>query len=90
MPKKGTVIEQAGKIDDLSFEAALQELQQIVSRLEGEKLSLDESLALFERGQALGRHCDQLLENAELKIAQLAPEAEELCFDPSFYDDTDE
>jgi len=63
----------AKEIEDLSFEEALQELEQIVARLEREKLSLNESLALFERGQNLGNYCSRLLEEAELKVSQLTP-----------------
>jgi exodeoxyribonuclease VII small subunit len=63
---------QANEIEDLTFEAALIELEQIVSQLESEQLSLDESLALFERGQRLSSHCSEILEQAELKITHLA------------------
>jgi exodeoxyribonuclease VII small subunit len=48
-------------------------MEQIVRQLEDGNLSLDDSLALFERGQALSVRCQQLLENAELKVQQLAP-----------------
>jgi len=59
--------------EEMSFEEALHELEQIVSRLENEPLGLDESLALFERGQALGSHCAQILDKAELKVTRLTP-----------------
>jgi len=67
MPKKVT----AGKIDDLTFEQAFAELEATVARLEGGDLSLEESLALFERGQRLSAHCSRLLEQAELKVTEL-------------------
>jgi len=67
MPKKVT----AGKIDDLTFEQAFAELEATVERLEGGDLSLEESLALFERGQRLSAHCSRLLEQAELKVTEL-------------------
>ena len=58
-------------VDDLSFEDASAELEALVAALESEKKSLEESLALFERGQALVKHCARLLEKAELKVKQL-------------------
>ena len=60
------------KVDELTFEQALRELEEIVNRLENEPLSLDESLALFERGQMLGAYCAQLLDKAELKVTSLS------------------
>lgn len=54
-----------------SFEVALQELQAIVVQLEAGNGSLEESLALYTRGQALAAHCSQLLEQAELRIVQI-------------------
>ena len=59
-------------IESLTYEEALAELESIVAVLEAEKRSLDESLALFERGQALARFCSGLLEQAELKIQTLS------------------
>jgi exodeoxyribonuclease VII small subunit len=59
-------------VEDLSYEAAFAELQELVAALEGEPASLDKSIALFERGQALARRCAQLLEEAELKVKRLA------------------
>jgi exodeoxyribonuclease VII small subunit len=56
---------------DLPFEQAFQELDELVKQLEAGDLSLDESLALYERGQALAARCQSLLETAELKIQML-------------------
>jgi exodeoxyribonuclease VII small subunit len=53
------------------FEASLNELEQIVGKLERGELKLEESLQLFERGVALTRQCRQSLETAELKVKQL-------------------
>lgn len=58
--------------ENLSFEQAFDLLEQIVSTLENGELPLDRSIELYERGQALGRHCIQLLENAEIRINRLA------------------
>jgi exodeoxyribonuclease VII small subunit len=60
-------------VEKLSFEEALRELETIVRRLEAGDLTLDESLGLFERGQALAAHCGGLLDNADLKVKQLLP-----------------
>jgi len=64
----------AGKPD---YESAFAELQEIVTRLESGSPSLEESLALFERGQQLAKLCAGLLEKAELRIRDLALPAPE-------------
>ena len=61
---------------ELTFEQAFAQLEEIVAKLESAELSLDESLALFERGQALSAQCAKLLDAAELKVKQLAPGGE--------------
>lgn len=83
-PKKKTGIESKNEIviEELSFEQAFTELESIVSALESEKYSLDETMSLYERGQELARYCSQLLENAELKIQQLSGE-ELVSFNPA-------
>jgi exodeoxyribonuclease VII small subunit len=58
-------------VEELSYEQAFAELEAIVNRLETETLSLEESLVLFERGQALSLRCSSLLESAELRVQQL-------------------
>lgn len=62
-------------IEDLTYEEALAELEQIVGTLEGEQNPLDESMKLYERGQALTAHCGSLLEAAQLKVQKLAGES---------------
>jgi exodeoxyribonuclease VII small subunit len=60
------------------FERSLDELEQLVARMEGGELSLDESLASFERGIGLFRHCQQSLQQAELRVRLLLdPDAPE-------------
>ena len=61
-------------IDELSYEEALAELEEIVSALEDEQNQLEESIKLFERGQALAARCGVLLEAAELKVKQVVGE----------------
>ena len=63
-----------GEIENLSFEQAFGELENTVQKLEAGGLTLEQSLLLFERGQALAAHCNTLLDGAELKIRQLSPE----------------
>lgn len=58
-------------IEDLTYEEALAELEQIVAALEGEQNHLEGAIQLFERGQALAARCSVLLEAAELKIKQV-------------------
>jgi len=58
-------------VEDLSYEEAMTELDVIVESLEGEQSPLDESMKLFERGQALAARCSELLEAAQLKVQKL-------------------
>lgn len=58
-------------VEELSYEEALIELEEIVSTLEGEQNQLEEAIKLFERGQALASRCGALLEAAELKVKQV-------------------
>lgn len=59
------------EVEKLSFEEAFKELEDTVHRLEGGGLTLDESIALFERGTKLAQHCGQKLDDADLKVSQL-------------------
>jgi exodeoxyribonuclease VII small subunit len=61
-------------VEELSYEEALAELEGIVEILEGEQGQLEESIKLFERGQALAARCGALLEAAQLKVKQAAGE----------------
>ena len=73
MPKASTKkIEK--NVEDLSYEEALAELEQVVSALENEKSQLEDAIRLFERGQALAARCGVLLEAAELKVKQVVGE----------------
>ena len=62
------------KVEDLTFEQAFAELEETVRKLEAGGLTLEESLGLFERGQALAARCNVQLDQAELKVRQLSPE----------------
>lgn len=59
------------KKDDENFEELMSELEEITSKLESEKLSLDESMKLFEKGIEISKKCNTKLENAEKKITIL-------------------
>lgn len=61
-------------VEELTYEEALAELEEIVALLEGEQGQLEEAIRLFERGQALATRCGVLLEAAELKVKQVAGE----------------
>lgn len=61
----------APKIDTLSFEAALKELEEIVAKLERGDVDLEESIAIYERGAKLKAHCEGKLKAAELKVEQI-------------------
>lgn len=57
--------------EDLSFEEALEQLEQIVQKLENEEVSLEESVNLYERGMELSKYCTNTLENAEQRIEKV-------------------
>jgi exodeoxyribonuclease VII small subunit len=58
-------------ITAMSFEAALAELETIVTRLEKGDAPLEESIALYERGEALRAHCETRLQQAEAKVEKI-------------------
>ena len=58
-------------IASLPFEKALVELEQIVTRLESGKVDLEQSIAIYERGEALKKHCELLLKDAEARIDKI-------------------
>ena len=55
-------------IDDMKFETALAELENIVSSMEGGKLELEASIAAYRRGMELMQHCQSQLTDAEAQI----------------------
>ncbi len=63
-----------GKNDDIAtlpFEQALTQLEAIVDQLEKGSVPLEESIAIYERGEALKKHCDALLKSAEQRIEKI-------------------
>jgi exodeoxyribonuclease VII small subunit len=72
MVKKGGLA-----MNGLNYEQAFAELEAVVAALEEGRTSLEESLKLFERGQALSSRCAELLKKAELTVTELNKDAEE-------------
>ncbi|MBE2221265.1 MAG: exodeoxyribonuclease VII small subunit [Anaerolineae bacterium] len=64
------------KVEALTFEEALAELEKIVAQLETGDLTLEASLSLFERGQKLAVRCNTQLEQASIRIEQLTTDGE--------------
>lgn len=58
-------------IADLPFERALAELEEIVRRLERGDVPLEDSIAIYERGESLKKHCEGLLKRAEARIEKI-------------------
>ncbi|MEM6534710.1 MAG: exodeoxyribonuclease VII small subunit [Pseudomonadota bacterium] len=63
--------EKAKPVEKMSFEEALAELETIVRQLEQGDVELDRSIAIYERGAALKKHCEARLKAAELKVEQI-------------------
>lgn len=72
----GEDMEMKKDLEGMPFEEALAELEGIVSRLEEGNLTLEASLALFERGQALAAYCSQQLDAAKFRVEQLTEHGE--------------
>jgi exodeoxyribonuclease VII small subunit len=65
------VTETPADISKMPFEDALKELESIVGKLEQGAVALEESIRIYERGEALKSHCDRLLKNAEMRIEKI-------------------
>lgn len=64
-------INQMSESEDITFEDALKQLEEIVHELDESELTLDNALAKFETGVALSRLCHRQLDDAEMRIEQL-------------------
>jgi exodeoxyribonuclease VII small subunit len=62
---------EATDLSALPFENALAELEEIVRRLERGDVPLEDSIAIYERGEALKKHCEALLKRAEARIEKI-------------------
>ena len=64
------------KIDEMSFEEAIRELESVVTALDRGDVALEESISLYERGAALKARCETKLKEAEEKVAQITLDAD--------------
>jgi exodeoxyribonuclease VII small subunit len=62
-------------VTQLTFERAIEELETIVKRLEEGKVPLEESVAIYERGELLKRRCEELLRQAEARVEKITLDA---------------
>jgi exodeoxyribonuclease VII small subunit len=62
-------------VPTLTFERAIEELESIVKRLEEGKVPLEESVTIYERGEALKRRCEELLRQAEARVEKITLDA---------------
>jgi exodeoxyribonuclease VII small subunit len=62
-------------VGQFPFERAIEELESIVKRLEDGKVPLEESVAIYERGEALKRRCEELLHQAEARVQKITLDA---------------
>ncbi|MEM0907342.1 MAG: exodeoxyribonuclease VII small subunit [Pseudomonadota bacterium] len=67
----GAASKKDAAVEGLSFEAAMGELEAIVDKLERGDVSLEESIAFYERGEALKARCDALLKDAEMRVEKV-------------------
>jgi exodeoxyribonuclease VII small subunit len=58
-------------VSEMSFEGAMAELEKVVSQLESSQVALEDSIKLYERGEALKKHCESKLKSAEEKVAEI-------------------
>lgn len=65
-----------GDVAEMSFETALAELEQIVASLESGETALEESIAKYERGEALKTRCETLLKSAEARVEKITSGAD--------------
>jgi len=63
------------KPDELTYEQAVEKLEEIVRRIESGEAGLEESIKLYEEGMALGRRCKEVLAQAEQRVEHLSREA---------------
>ncbi|MBF9042534.1 exodeoxyribonuclease VII small subunit [Rhodobacterales bacterium HKCCE4037] len=62
-------------IEEMSFEDAIRELEQVVTQLDRGEVALEDSIKLYERGAALKARCEAKLKEAEEKVAQITLDA---------------
>lgn len=70
--QQNTAQNQGQPVDSLSFEQAMQELEGLVRNLESGQTALEDSIASYERGIALKKHCEKKLRDAQAKIEKIS------------------
>lgn len=73
--------------EQMTFEEAMQRLEQIVRAMERGEVALEESLKLFREGTELVRKCSALLENAQLQVSKIATAADGSPVEEAFTDE---
>lgn len=76
MTKKTTTVSLT-PVEELTYEQASAELEGIVALLEQEQTDLEATITWFERGQALAKHCQDMLDKADLRVRTLGVEPAE-------------
>ena len=74
-PQDAEMAENNTDVKKLPFERAIDELETIVKRLEEGKVPLEESVAIYERGEALKARCEELLRQAEARVEKITLDA---------------
>jgi len=82
--------EKNNKSGGLSFEQAIDQLNQIVSRIEQGQIPLQESLEQYEKGMKLIQHCRKILQDAEKRIERVSAQNESACADSEKEDSRDD
>jgi exodeoxyribonuclease VII small subunit len=72
--KPDTATDFREQVKSLSFEQAVEQLEQIIDRIEGGQIGLEQSLVEYERGIALREHCRTILAKAEQRVTEITPE----------------
>ena len=70
-PRPAETADASADISEMTFERAIKELESIVGRLERGDVGLEDSIRIYERGEALKSHCDRLLRKAEARVEKL-------------------
>ncbi|MGH8638995.1 MAG: exodeoxyribonuclease VII small subunit [Burkholderiales bacterium] len=73
--QSGTGMADNSDVQKLAFEKAIEELESIVKRLEEGRVPLEESVSIYERGEALKRRCEELLRQAEARVEKITLDA---------------
>ncbi len=73
--------------EEINFEDAMKELEEIANKLEKNDLDLDKSVEIFEEGMKLSKKCSEILENAEKRITILLNDGKDNLTEENFTTD---